>query len=199
MYLKKNVFLSQKNFPHYHRIRTGAGLKICLGKYSFFQKDFHFQLKEQKTFRIKKVGLLSIGSDENILFLPDSSMNYNIDSFGMADQKIYKVNSVENEIKTIVSEVSKSKNRRKLWKAAAIMIPVIGISLISLTQHEKINNLYSDMANLNPLSIFESEKKISISEEKLRKAQEKINNLNSVTKINKKKKEKINNLNRNRR
>ena len=38
------------------------------------------------------------------------------------------------------------------------MLPIIGISVISLTQQEKINNMYNGMADLNPFSIFQSTK-----------------------------------------
>ena len=43
-----------------------------------------------------------------------------------------------------------------MLKAAAILIPLIGISLLSITQEKAINNVYNQIAELNPLSFFET-------------------------------------------
>ena len=42
-----------------------------------------------------------------------------------------------------------------MLKAAAILIPLIGISLLSITQEKAINKVYNQIAELNPLSFFE--------------------------------------------
>ena len=45
-----------------------------------------------------------------------------------------------------------------MLKAAAILIPLLGISLLSITQEKVVNKVYHQIAKLNPLSIFETER-----------------------------------------
>lgn len=122
-----------------------------------YVKNINEKLKKIRTFRIEKLGLLSLGIDGNILFLQDSFTNYNLNSFGLKSGKTKKVDKIENQIDAIIQPITTKTGRRKVWRAAAILIPIIGLSLISITQEDKINNIYSQMANLNPFAIFESE------------------------------------------
>lgn len=122
-----------------------------------YVKNINEKLKKIRTFRIEKVGLLSVGIDGNILFLQDSFTNYNLNSFGLKSEKTKKVDKIEKQIDAIIQPITTKTGRRKVWRAAAILIPIIGLSLISITQEDKINNIYSQMANLNPFAISESE------------------------------------------
>ncbi len=126
---------------------------------SDFVNKINTRLKTVRTFRIEKVGLFSVGLDNNILFLQDSFINYNMNSFGLSSEKSKKTNKIEKEVEKIITPISTKEGRRKSWRAAAILIPIIGLSLISITQEDKINNIYSQMATMNPLSVFETENK----------------------------------------
>jgi len=119
------------------------------------------KLKSIRTYRIEKVGLLSIGVDGNILFLQDSFTNYNLNSFGLKSQQTKKVDVITKKIDVITSPISNKNGRSRAWRVAAILLPIIGLSLISITQEKKINNIYSQMANFNPFSISESLEEIS--------------------------------------
>ena len=56
-----------------------------------FVKEININLKENKTFRINNVGLLSINkTNDNILLLQDNSTNYNLESFGSLIKKYQK-------------------------------------------------------------------------------------------------------------
>lgn len=119
------------------------------------------KLQSIRTYRIEKVGLLSIGIDGNILFLQDSFTNYNLNSFGLKSQQTKKVDIINKKIELVTAPISTKKGRNRFWRAAAILLPIIGLSLISITQEKKINNIYSQMANFNPFAISESTEKIS--------------------------------------
>ncbi len=110
------------------------------------------KLKKIRTFRIENVGLLSLGIDDNILFLQDSFTNYNIESFGLNSQKTKKVNHIEKKIEVITAPISTKKGRGKIWRAAAVLIPIIGLSLFSITQEEKIKNVYTHMSSFKLFS-----------------------------------------------
>jgi len=106
------------------------------------------KLEKIGVFRIEDVGLLSLGKDGNILFLQDSHTNYNLDSFGLSPQKTKKTNHLENKIEAITEPISFKKGRKKIWKEIAILVPIVGLSLISITQEDKIENMYTQISGL---------------------------------------------------
>ena len=132
-----------------------------------YVENINKKLQTIRTFRIEKVWLLSVGLDNNVLFLQDSFTNYNLNSFGLKSEQTKKVDKIEKKIEEIIQPITTKTGRRKVWRAAAILLPIIGLSLISITQEDKINNVYSQMANLNPFSIFESDEKIIETEEEI--------------------------------
>ena len=112
-------------------------------------------LNKFKSCRFEEIGLFTLNSDKNIIFTQDLKTNYNLNSFGFQDiinNKITRGNSgiIEESLKLI-----KKKNNfttKRLLKAAAIIIPLIGISFLSITQEDRINNIYTQIANVNPIS-----------------------------------------------
>lgn len=116
------------------------------------------QLANSKVLRIEKIGLFTVGNEQNITFLQDVSINYNLESFGM-----------ESNYKTLVLEVGKrqevsqlktikntARNSKILFKAAAVIIPLVALSYLSISQQERINTIYTQMATLNPFSSTEA-------------------------------------------
>ena len=128
---------------------------------SDYMKNINEKLQKIRTFRIEKVGLLSTDISGNILFLQDSFTNYNPNSFGLSSKNTTKLDKMEREIEKIIKPISTKTGRKKVWRAAAILLPIIGLSFISITQEDKINKIYSQMANLNPFSVFETNETIS--------------------------------------
>ena len=106
------------------------------------------KLEKIGVFRIEDVGLLSLGKDGNILFLQDSHTNYNLDSFGLSAQKTKKTNHLEKKIEAITEPISFKKGRKKIWREIAILAPIVGLSLISITQEDKIENMYTQISGL---------------------------------------------------
>jgi len=132
---------------------------------SDYVKNINEKIRKIRTFRIDKVGLISADLTGNILFLQDSFTNYNPNSFGLSSQSTKKVDKIEKKVEEIIKPISTKTGRKKVWRAAAILLPIIGLSFISITQEDKINEIYSQMANLNPFSVFENPKTISPKQE----------------------------------
>jgi hypothetical protein len=132
-----------------------------------FVSKINTKLSSVKTCRLDKIGLFSVGKENNIVFLQDSFTNYNVNSFGLNSQKTKKVNKIEQTVEKIITPISKKGGRKTAFRAAAILLPIIGLSFLSITQEDKINNVYSQMANLNPFSIFESDEKINETEKEI--------------------------------
>ena len=84
--------------------------------------------------------------------MQDKKQNYNLDAFGMQanfdSKKIDRTNYESN--KTIIKDLKKKYPYTSFVRAAAVLIPLIILSLIGITQDEKITNIYNQMANLNP-------------------------------------------------
>jgi len=112
-------------------------------------------LNKFKSFRFEKIGLFTLNADGNIIFTQDLKANYNLDAFGFQDMIFNKIKRDSSEIIEESLRLIKKKNNfttKRLLKAAAIIIPLIGISFLSITQEDRINNIYTQIANVNPIS-----------------------------------------------
>jgi cell division protein FtsN len=100
------------------------------------------------------VGTFTKGKEGNISFLQDKNHNYNLASFGMqANHKAKKVErTIRQDKEVIVKSIGQKDLGKTLRRAAAVLIPLIGLSLIGITQEGNINKVYSQMANLNPFA-----------------------------------------------
>jgi hypothetical protein len=119
-----------------------------------FVKLIQSELEQRSTFKLQKVGTFTKGEEGNISFLQDKNHNYNLASFGMqANHKVKKVERTISQDKEVILKSIRQKDFGKtVRRAAAVLIPLIGLSLIGITQEENINKVYSQMANLNPFA-----------------------------------------------
>ena len=112
------------------------------------------QLTKSKVLRIDKIGLFTIGKEGNIIFLQDNTNNYSLDSFGMKithNKAILRQTIIEEKVVDTIQTIRKESNNPKAFlRAAAVIIPLITLSYISITQQDKINNVYTQMASLSP-------------------------------------------------
>ena len=112
------------------------------------------KLTESKVLRIDKVGLFALGKEGNIIFLQDSLNNYSLDSFGMKathNKSVVRETIIEEKVAATIQTIrTQSNNPKTFLRAAAVIIPLIALSYISITQQDKINTVYTQMASLNP-------------------------------------------------
>ena len=112
------------------------------------------KLTSSKVLRIDKTGLFTLGKEGNIIFLQDSVNNYSLDSFGMKatqNKAVVRETIIEEKVGATIQNIrTQSNNPRAFLRAAAVIIPLIALSYISITQQDKINNVYTQMASLNP-------------------------------------------------
>ena len=109
------------------------------------------KLNKYKSLRIDKIGIFTLNLDNKIIFSQDLSINFNVDSFGLTSTLNDRISRNQpTEIKNIIKEVQYF-SAKKLLKVAAIILPLIGISFLSITQEESINNLYTQMASILPV------------------------------------------------
>ena len=121
-----------------------------------FSYECKSTLSNSKVLRFDKIGLLTISKENNIQFLQDYTTNYNLDVFGMkpiSSKEILRKNETEKQITNTVKAIRKSsKNTKTLIRAAAVIIPLVTLSFLSLSQQERINDIYIQMALFNPFA-----------------------------------------------
>ena len=112
------------------------------------------KLNDSKVLRIEKIGLFTLGKEGNVVFLQDSSNNYSLDAFGMkATHNKVVVRGViveEKVVATIKTIRTHSNSPRTFLRAAAVIIPLVVLSCLTISQQDNINNIYTQMAGLNP-------------------------------------------------
>tara|TARA_B100000674_G_scaffold480708_1_gene480604 strand:- start:482 stop:1405 length:924 start_codon:yes stop_codon:yes gene_type:complete len=125
--------------------------KECLAYVLTISKKLKSKLFETKILRIKQVGLFTIGSENNILFTQEKRYNYNLNSFGMCSinsNTIDKKERIKNEIQNTVNVFEKNiiSSNQMFLRAAAVAIPLILISFISINQEQNITTIYEKMS-----------------------------------------------------
>jgi hypothetical protein len=129
-----------------------------------FANENNKKLTALKVLRIDKIGLFTLGKEKNIIFLQDSANNYSLDAFGMKaahNKTISRVNEVEEKVVSTIQNIrTQNRNPRAFLRAAAVIIPLVALSYLSISQQDRINNVYTQMATLNPLGTTEGSEEV---------------------------------------
>lgn len=129
-----------------------------------FSNKSNSKLTTSKVLRIAKIGLFTVAEEGNIIFSQDSTTNYNLDSFGMQstyNKSIIRKTETTKQVEVTVERIKNtSRSPRALLRAAAIIIPLVALSYLSVSQQERINNVYTQMATLNPFNSAKTANKI---------------------------------------
>lgn len=146
-----------------------------------FSNKVNDKLQDSKVLRIDKIGLFTLGKEGNVIFIQDSSINYSLEAFGMEatyNKPVKRKTEVEEEVERTVKTIrNNSRNPRVLSRVAAIILPLVAISYLSISQQDKINTIYTQMASLNPF------KSTEIVEEVIENASEKVTKIKLTPKI----------------
>ena len=129
-----------------------------------FANENNKKLTALKVLRIDKIGLFTLGKEKNIIFLQDSANNYSLDAFGMKaahNKTISRVNEVEEKVVSTIQNIrTQNRNPRAFLRAAAVIIPLVALSYLSISQQDRINNVYTQMATLNPFGTTEGPEEV---------------------------------------
>ena len=136
--------------------QEGITQKIAQQNVEIFSNESNTKLSNSKVLRIAKIGLFTVGKEENIIFLQDSTINYSLDAFGMKPtykKSIERKTETEKQVETTVQTIRiTSRNPKALLRVAAVIIPLVALSYLSISQQEKINSIYTQMATFNPFT-----------------------------------------------
>jgi len=127
--------------------------ELAKKKISDYVDSLSKKLHTKKLLRIEKVGLFTQGYEGNITFIQDKTINYSLLSYGLSttfNKKITRDTINKNQLKSKIIPIKNySIKPKNLLKAAAIIIPLITLSYLSISQQNNINNVYNQMASLN--------------------------------------------------
>ena len=136
--------------------QEGITQEVAKNEVDNYVKKITSKLTISKVLRIDNIGLFTLGKEENIIFSQDSNNNYSLDYFGMKatqSKVVLRETIIEEKIADTIKTIRSQNNNTKVFlRAAAIIIPLIALSYISINQQDKINNMYAQMANLNPFA-----------------------------------------------
>lgn len=128
---------------------------VAKNELATFVKEITNKLVKNKTLRLGNIGLFTVSKEGNILFIQDNTVNYNLEAFGMspAYKKELTRTDIQNHIERAAQQITAKERRtssKALWRAAAVIIPLVALSYLSISQQENINTVYTQMASLNP-------------------------------------------------
>lgn len=136
--------------------QEGITQKIAKENVELFSSESNSKLSNLKVLRVVKIGLFTVAKEGNIVFLQDSLINYNLDAFGMKptnNKSVSRKNETEKQLESTAKIIrSKGRNPSQLFRAAAVIIPLVALSYLSISQQERINNVYEQMATFYPFA-----------------------------------------------
>jgi cell division septation protein DedD len=146
--------------------QEGISQEIAKKNVTSFANESNTKLNTSKVLRIDKIGLFTLGKEGNIIYLQDSSTNYSLDAFGMKttyQKPKERITETEKQVEATVQKIRNTgRNPKAFLRAAAVIIPLVALSYLSISQQERINNVYSQMATLNPFANTEIVEEVSL-------------------------------------
>ena len=143
--------------------QEGIAQKTAQQHVEIFSKKINTKLSTSKVLRIADIGLFTVGKDETIIFLQDSSINYSLDAFGMKPSYnkpiIRKTDpKIENTVHIIKNTTT---NPKAFFRAAVIITALFTLGYLSISQQERVTNVYTQMATFSPFSSIKPIEKIN--------------------------------------
>ena len=134
-----------------------------------FSKKITDSLMSERSMRLNNIGLFTLGSEDNIIFHQDIANNFDLNSFGFESFQIQK----KTKTKKIIDINQSSTTKKISYKAAAVLIPLILLSLTNILLDTSTNNINIQKSDLN---FFKKSKvpKLDVDKNKIEKEIEKI-------------------------
>ena len=134
-----------------------------------FSKKITDSLMTERSLRLNNIGLFTLGSEDNIIFHQDIANNFDLNSFGFESFQIQK----KTKTKKIIDVNQSSTTKKISYKAAAVLIPLILLSLTNILLDTSTSNINIQKSDLN---FFKKSKvpKLNVAKKKIEKEIEKI-------------------------
>ena len=134
-----------------------------------FSKKITDSLMTERSMRLNNIGLFTLGSEDNIIFHQDIANNFDLNSFGFESFQIQK----KTKTKKIININQSSTTKKITYKAAAVLIPLILLSLTNILLDTSTSNINIQKSDLN---FFKKSKvpKLNVAKNNIEKEIEKI-------------------------
>ena len=139
-----------------------------------FSKKITDSLMSERSLRLNNIGLFTLGSEDNIIFHQDIANNFDLNSFGFESFQIQK----KTKTKKIIDINQSSTTKKISYKAAAVLIPLILLSLTNILLDTSTSNINIQKSDLN---FFKKSKvpNLNMPENKIKKEVERIETITS--------------------
>tara|TARA_B100001057_G_scaffold236868_2_gene237183 strand:+ start:33941 stop:34837 length:897 start_codon:yes stop_codon:yes gene_type:complete len=129
-----------------------------------FSKKITNSLMTERSMRLNNIGLFTLGSEDNIIFHQDIANNFDLNSFGFESFQIQK----KTKTKKIIDINQSSTTKKISYKAAAVLVPLILLSITNILLDTSTNNINIQKSDLN---FFKKSKvpKLNLAENKIEK------------------------------
>ena len=103
-----------------------------------------------------QVGTFHMDEEGNIQFKSAREVNYNRNAFGLSTVQsgtIQRRKEVVEEVAQVrekVTELPNAVSRKRFWRVAAVLVPIIGLSIAGYMMKPQLEQHYWDYATLNP-------------------------------------------------
>ena len=140
-----------------------------------FSKKITDSLMTERSMRLNNIGLFTLGSEDNIIFHQDIANNFDLNSFGFESFQIQK----KTKAKKIIDINQLSTTKKISYKAAAVLIPLILLSLTNILLDTSTSNFNIQKSDL---IFFKKSKvpKLNVTEKKTEKEIEKIETITTL-------------------
>ena len=140
-----------------------------------FSKKITDSLMTERSMRLNNIGLFTLGSEDNIIFHQDIANNFDLNSFGFESFQIQK----KTKAKKIIDINQSSTTKKISYKAAAVLIPLILLSLTNILLDTSTSNFNIQKSDL---IFFKKSKvpKLNVTEKKTEKEIEKIETITTL-------------------
>ena len=110
-----------------------------------FSKKITDSLMADRSMRLNNIGLFTLGGEDNVIFHQDISNNFDLNSFGFESFQIQK----KTKAKKIIDINQSSTTKKISFKAAAILVPLVLLSLTNILLDTNTNNINIQKSDLN--------------------------------------------------
>ncbi|MEE3037100.1 MAG: SPOR domain-containing protein [Bacteroidota bacterium] len=119
-------------------------------------------LKLYKKVYIDDVGSLLLTDENSLLFVQSDTRNHLLDSYGFNTIQYPKINryTFKNELEGKIKSLDKTQtnyNKKRWLKVAAVMLPLIMLSAVSISNKDSLHNAYANLLPLIPKTSSHSE------------------------------------------
>ena len=109
-------------------------------------REMRANLEHHRAIDWEHIGVFQLGAEDQIVFKAHHEVNYLSDAFGLSVLRSPAIQREERKVVTmdtrdsVLPEATAKSSRRGWWRAAAVLVPLIGLASISYWQRDAVSS-----------------------------------------------------------